>query len=241
MNLSSKPIHTRWFALVLKYTDLWTFIRNFRRGTSAGIPRSAEALRPMTEYAHRQLVALGPGFEYSDANVDESVVRVMKNASTGLDAACIVFAHSALDAHLFDCLSAVSAVAPEMWRERLNKRKVSLAEIESDGHQAVYESALADDLARLERESIVVKMNELFARCPGAANAERPHGYEWDLENLRRIDGLRHEIVHGGRIAVALDKDQVERDFDYLLSTGMFALHIAKHCYGSKLDAPPPD
>jgi hypothetical protein len=223
--------------LILAYANLTTSIRNFRRGVAAGIPLSGDALRPMTEYTHRQLDQLGPGFEYSASNVEESIARVMENARIGTDAACIVFAHSALDAHLSDCLRVVAAVAPELWRERLSKRQASLGDVEAGGYQTVFHAALMDDLAKLEKESVMHRMSVLFDRCPGAADAEQPKGYQWNVENLKRIDALRHNLVHRGGIAVPIDGDGAERDFDYLLDTGFYVLHILRHAHGVRLGA----
>jgi hypothetical protein len=162
---------------------------------------------------------------------------VIGNTITGTDAACIVFAHSALDAHLSNVLRVIATVEPGLWKERLNKRQAQLAAIEAGGYKAVYHSELMGDLARLDKESIPYRMKVLFEKCPGERTNGEPPGYEWNAENLERIDRLRHSIVHNAGITAPKERHEVEDDFDYLLDTGFYVLHVLKRSHGTKLGA----
>jgi hypothetical protein len=82
-----------------------------------------------------------------------------------VNAASIVFMHSALDGAASDLCRLTVLVAPLDWQSFISGQKVMLADARRDGNEVLFQGQLQDHLNALERESLLKRVERLFAVC----------------------------------------------------------------------------
>ena len=158
---------------------------------------------------------------------DKALIQAMTQAAVGsfeqsLDAASLVFAHSILDAALHDCLRISALAAPEDWMQFVGKRNVALNEIGKKSSAEHLREAIAGELDRLERESLLKKVDRLFQLCKPKKQIYLTNGFRFDRDRLKELDNLRHAIVHAPEYELQFSR--LLEDLDFLRKSG---LHIA--------------
>ncbi len=127
-------------------------------------------------------------------NMTEETVR---NAQVAVDTASIVFAHSLLDGALFDYCRVTALAAPRDWESVLDQRQIKISEARDLKYEEVLKKKLDEYLEQLERESLLKKVDALFARCKPPEHYDPMHGYSFDRDRLKRLDEYWHKIIHG--------------------------------------------
>lgn len=158
---------------------------------------------------------------------DKALIQAMTQKAVGsfkqsLDAASLVFAHSILDAALHDCLRISALAAPEDWMQFVGKRNVALNEIGKKSNTEHLREAIAGELDRLERESLLKKVDRLFQLCKPKKHIYLTNGFRFDRDRLKELDNLRHAIVHAPEYELQFSR--LLEDLDFLRKSG---LHIA--------------
>ena len=120
---------------------------------------------------------------------DKALIQAMTQAAVGsfeqsLDAASLVFAHSILDAALHDCLRLSALAVPEDWMQFVGKRNVALNEIGKKSSAEHLQEAIVGELDRLERESLLKKVDRLFQLCKPKKQIYLTNGFRFDRDRL---------------------------------------------------------
>jgi hypothetical protein len=160
-----------------------------------------------------------------------------------LDAAVLVFYHSLLDALVMDCCRVTALHAPRDWEQDLKNTQVQLRDAKSKSYDQLFQVKLDGHLKKLERESLLTKVDRLCARCNPPSGWSPMLGYAYDEERVKCFDDQRHEIVHGKAPGKAPGKPltlfQVSDDsLEYILGTGIYFLGLINFKYGLQFDPP---
>jgi hypothetical protein len=163
----------------------------------------------------------------------ESIADLMlSQAKISVDAAALVFAHSMLDAAALDYCRVTALLSPQDWEPHVEKKRFELQEIRTKTADQLLEETLEKFLEELDRDSLLRKIDLLFQQCKPEAKWSPIQNYEYDRERMKKLDQMRHEIVHGrGPEAASMSPD----DQEYLLSTSVFLMLLVNHRYGIRL------
>ena len=149
---------------------------------------------------------------------------IFKSSYASLDAAVLVFYHTLLDATAFDYCRVTVLHAPSDWVQNLKSTQVQLLETKSKSYDQLLHAKLGERLEKLERESLLTKVDRLFARCNPPSGWSPMVGYEFDRERIKRFDDQRHEIVHGKALGKPLTLFQVsDENLLYVQKTVCFS------------------
>lgn len=166
-------------------------------------------------------------------NVAAQVIFDTSYAS--LEAAVLVFYHSLLDATAFDYCRVTVLHAPRDWEQDLKNTQVPLLETQGKSYDQLLQTKLSERLERLERESLLTKLDRLFARCnppPGWSP------YVFDRARIKRFDDQRHEIIHGKALGKPLTLFPVtDENLFYVQQTGMYLMWSVCLKYGMRVSA----
>jgi len=148
-----------------------------------------------------------------------------------LDAASLIFSHSLLDTAAFDWCRVCALASPDDFMPYIDNRKFTLAEVQAASFSELREKAIGRHLKTLERESLLKKLDILFALC-------RPppilQNYSYDRKRIVDLDTLRHDYVHRGWVGGRLP--QGDDDLAFLSNTTTFLFHLVTQRYGIRLD-----
>jgi hypothetical protein len=241
MNGEAEALFTKIF---LNLTIRRSEIHSFRKVVELGLPRANAVLAADNlQWARRML----SDPEYDGVFLDKAEFLRQAGGVTGLgsaltsnqlsvfglsvDAASLVFMHSALDAAIQDLCRVCALVAPSDWEQFLGERKVALSDLKSSDYMTIFHQRLTQYLADLERESLLKKVDRIFQLCQPPQGFARA-GYSFDRNRLDKLDRDRHAIIHGDGAV----RTEVEQALEYLLNTGLFLFEMVNRRYGVKMD-----
>ncbi len=162
---------------------------------------------------------------------------ISDSSYASLDAAALVFYHSLLDASAFDYCRVTALHAPRDWEQDLKNTQVQLLETQSKSYDQLLQAKLDERLEKLERESLLTKVDRLFARCNPPSAWSPMVGYVFDRERIKRFDDQRHEIVHGKALGKPLTLFQVsDENLFYVQQTGMYFMGLVNFKYHLRID-----
>jgi hypothetical protein len=163
--------------------------------------------------------------------------EIFDSSYASLDAAVLVFSHSLLDALAFDCCRVTALHAPRDWEQDLKNTQVQLLDMQGKSYDQLLQTKLDDRLKKLERESLLAKVERLFARCkpPSSWSPMKDYLFDWGL--VKKLDIQRHEIVHGKALGKSLTIFPVsEESLFYVQRTGMFFMGLVNFRYHLQID-----
>jgi len=229
MNMSSAD---RLFVEVWnRLTHDWARITTFRQMGVLGEDAARDAIhRTSIRYIEQQLLngehaAFLKDREafirdgWADRMPHEMTETSVKNFRQTLHGATLVFAHSILDAAMFDCVRICAIAAPQEWGTFLGSRKVPLSEVATTPYADLLQRAIDGDLIRLERESLLAKVDRVFQICRPEKTEYLTNGFRFDRDRLQRLDNLRHDVVHAPDGNWAFDT--IYDDLQFLQSSGI--------------------
>ena len=108
-----------------------------------------------------------------------------------VDAASLVFMHSAVDGAAYDLCLLSAFMRPSDWDPFIEKRQVLLSEVKEHGYDEMAKRRRDKYLADFERSSLLDKVDRLFQLC------QPPSPTGFDRDRLEEIDRSRHDVVHG--------------------------------------------
>jgi hypothetical protein len=112
-------------------------------------------------------------------------------------AAGLILAHSVIDA-VVDLLTQASVAAdPASWLFHVRDKTFRLQELERSSPADLQRRALHHFTNGLSRENLLLKLDRLFKVCKPAPDQLRGGTYRFSRERLKRLDTLRHTLVHG--------------------------------------------
>ena len=163
---------------------------------------------------------------------EKLTAQTMKNASYSVDAASLVFAHTVLEDGINSYLSITSHFALDFWKERVKKKQLDLESVMKHGLDDVVGKIIRREIWSIRRnESLVKKANLLLAICkPSAPDPD----YTFDQENLKTIDKLRQDIVHGDLLGSEIA--DIDEKLSCLRNTWMYFFKMMHQTFGLRID-----
>jgi len=242
MNGNAQEIFTRAFwALNNGWSDAFTFRRAallgeegaFRAIHGQNVETVLWFLRERGDLIldHEAFLKAVGGIEGAARKMTEGNRRQYR---ASVDGACLVLMHSVLDTAVLDFCRVCALVAPLDWKPLVEKRTISVGELQGKTFDDVLRLKVDDYLQALEREALPKKVNVLHSICKPKPGYSRIRGYRYDEDELVRIDNIRHEYVHGrGRRQPIED---IEPVLKYMLDTGNNLFGLVNDRYDVKLD-----
>lgn len=235
--------HARWMYA-------WSVIHCFRNTFTDVAPTAAKQLQARSEALYRSVVEdpqweglLSDPAEFAKCFDQEKFVMasaegVLKTSYASLDAAALIFYHSVLDAVAFDYCRVTALIAPEDWEKDLKDMRVPLLEIRNRSYDQVLRAKLEERLAKLERDSLLAKVDRLLARCQPPSDWSPMVGYTFDRKMIEKFDLQRHKIVHGDALGKSFTLfHPSDKNLYYLSQTALYLMGLVKLRYGLQIDS----
>ncbi len=158
--------------------------------------------------------------------VDAGVQIQERDFFLNVDAASLIFAHSVLDDAALQFCRVTAEASPNMWERFVREKKISLKEVRNSTYESLFRQKLDDYFNKLERESLMAKVQKMFEVCQPDANFRPIREFSYDKSRLESLDKLRHDIVHGtGPVAGLPNGDDDIRFMQSCLSYLMMLVH----------------
>ena len=143
------------------------------------------------------------------------------------EAASIVFMHSTLDAAAHDYCLVCGLLDPTDWFSEVQTEKVTLAQARDD-FDALLRTVVEREISRLKSRSLPKKIEVLQAVCkPGSMQLLK--NYVYDTARMKRIDVLRHKLVHE---QIVKSPDDVIADVNFMERTQVYLSTLVTHRHG---------
>jgi hypothetical protein len=230
-----------------RWTASWVIIWSFREVAEVGLPLAKSVVSAqkvallselLTKPEHEKLFLVDRQKlieqKFGEKMAEFFASQSLRHARASVDAASLVFAHSVLDANAFDYLRVTALAAPKDWLPDVQNKQVSLEDVLRLKSDELFHQALKKRLEQLERESLITKIDVLFARCQPPPKWSPMTDYQFDPQRLQKVDKLRQDILHGEALGRVIPN--VEQELDYLNRTTMFLLGLVNFRYGLRLD-----
>jgi hypothetical protein len=231
-----------------RFLENWTFITSLRQFAEIAIPSTQEALRSVhTDYIER--VAVDPDykklivkFDGSEATWDDDIKNMLQtgmtetviaNTRAGIDAASLVFAHSALDDCAWSFLRVCALASPTDWDPVIREKKVNY-DLVGKAPEAIREILILEKLEQLERESLLKKVDLLFRLCTPPKDFAPIKNYSYDRDRLEIIDSTRHGIIH--REGLGKSVPNIVDVLDFIANVANYLLALVNNKYGVQLN-----
>jgi hypothetical protein len=168
---------------------------------------------------------------------ETAAAEILKTSYASLDGAVLVFYHSLLDGLVFDCCRVSALHAPRDWEQDLKTTTIPLLDTKEKSYDQLLQAKINDRLWRLERESLFMKLDRLYARCNPPPGWSPMKGYTYDKDLLVRFDEQRHDIVHGKALGQTPTKfPATDNNLAYIHRTGLYFLGLMNFKYGFQFD-----
>jgi hypothetical protein len=225
----------------------WAIIHSLRMVSTAGMPYAAKIVEVEQTSLVSDLTISGQLKKFIIGIVDDDDLKktadflsqklteqTLKNASSSVDAASLLFAHSVLEDGLNSFLGITSDVAPEFWKDRVKKKPFDLEAVMKHGLDDVVASFVREKIWSIRRsESLINKTDLLLEICKPSGPPSNPN-YKFDAAKLKTIDRLRQDIVHGDLLGTAIA--DVDEKLEYLRNTWMYFFMLMHDSFGLRLD-----
>jgi hypothetical protein len=229
----------RWTEIFMTVGRKFAQISLFRRLAKSGILQSVPKLFNDNDAFLRYLESEESGWVIPDPGAVKDKRQEMlaaltetnvKTADAAVDAACLVFAHSVVDAIVSDVIRLVADIAPEEWIAFLENRKASLKDVRDGGFDKVYSAVLDNYIEELSKEALSKRIAVLMQKCQPCPEISMPPDHKaivYDKERLERLDKMRQEIIH--RIQTEQAIPNLDDELEYMRQVCLYVLMIARH------------
>lgn len=170
----------------------------FRRLSDLGLPVAASALK-QENLDLANAILKDPSYDkfFKDRKVAVEFFggpEVMATNTTNeellkysriVDAAALVFVHSAVDAAVSDLCRVTMLLDPASWERYVDGMKISLADAKEVGVEKLMKAKLEAHLYALEKEAIAKRIDRLFAICKPEAGYIAIRGLSGDRRGVR--------------------------------------------------------
>jgi hypothetical protein len=220
--------------VLLQLSNNFGEIRAFRRVAHLGIPLAKDPLKQEAVMTYRALYEKeleNKTIKGIDGIAHESMNYYLRSAEGAVDVASLVFSHSVLDAAAFNLLRVTFSVAPSDWEVFVRKKQVTFDELKDSDYDRLLTRLGFNEVQKTDRQ---LSLPDKGARLLQLARPENDWDipFKYDDAELRRIDELRHEIIHDKHgIGNLLRIPDIEQTLDFLQQTGMYLFHIVKKRY----------
>lgn len=223
----------------------WAIIDSLRNVAALGMPYA----KKIVEVQHKSLVSdLADSGELKkliigikdedDLNKTADFVRkqlteqMMKNASSSVDSASLVFAHTVLEDGINSFLGITSHFVTDFWKDWVKKKQFDLEAVMKHGLDDVVGKIIRKEISSICRnESLVKKAKLLLVICK--PQAKDPF-YTFDEDQLKAIDKLRQDIVHGDLLGSEIV--EIDTKLAYLRDMWMYFFKVMHETFGLRMD-----
>jgi hypothetical protein len=160
----------------------------------------------------------------------------VQNARMAVDAASLVFAHSVLEAFVYDCLKITQTVDQDWWEHSVRNDEITLKveQLRTLNVEPLVRKSVEKAYSRLDRMSLLVKLDTLHEICKPPLDFDPIENYRYDRERVKRIDTTRHDVVHNEILKV--DFSTLPADLDYLSKTCLWCGDLMIQRFGLSID-----
>lgn len=229
-----------------RYMKNWAVISSLRQFRDAALEGAAQRLTEQhdafvdlfrTEPAYRRI------FTNPEQPVPENILQILQahmtegvivNAYAAINASCIVMAQSILDDCAWSYLRVCSLIAPDDWQAQVDARKIDLKSVREQSYEDLRDGLIQARVDQIERESLLTKIDLLFALCRPPADYAPLNNYLYDRARLERIDGERHAVIHGNGFVTPLP--MIEDDLDYISKSAWFVMGLVNQRHDLQID-----
>ena len=153
--------------------------------------------------------------------------------NAAVDAASLVFVHSAVDAALSDLCRVTYLIDPSRWRPFVESQKVALSDLHATSTEELWNSRLEAYLTALERESLRKRTERLFGVCTPPREFDPIGNFKYDLISVERLDKVRQDIIHGSGPNTIHNCDA---ELEYLVKVGLYFFAMVNKAFGVKVN-----
>ena len=143
------------------------------------------------------------------------ITNELEKALRRTAAASLVFAHSVFEGCVYDLLRMTVEAGPEDWLPLINNKQVTVSDLATQNKGDLLLRLVEERFRSLERQSILEKIDRLFAIVAHPPNRPRFPQYVYDRARVEQIDQMRHAAVHEDPLGY--DPRRLKDDVDYLL------------------------
>ena len=168
----------------------------------------------------------------------QSAEMTIKKCLQTIDNSSIVFLHSVFEDSLYKLSLIVSELKPELFDKFIKDReyKVKLKQIDELMNRNLWGEQRSKFLRELERDSLINKIKVLFEICPNHTPGQiQMRNYMYNEQRIKRIDEIRHNIVHNG-VTVPEELCIID-EIDYIRKTFVFFFFCVAKNHGLKIIA----
>jgi len=228
-------------------TSRFTVVTALRRVAELGMPAAApHVYKEWLGFTHQlfhdphfdkmfvnkqEALEAAGGVEAMGMNMAQNQLSMFKAA---VDAASLVFAHSIVDSALLDFLRVTVAHNHMDWFDFIQQKKIQLSSLKNDSFDEIAKGKVLEYLESLDRESLLVKVDRLFAVCRPRPDFNPMDDYTFDRGRLEKLDKLRREIVHGSGAVTQLEHG--DEDIWFLEKTCFYFFALVNMRYDTRLD-----
>ena len=164
--------------------------------------------------------------------------RTVEDFEKAVDAASLVFTHSILDDASLGYCRVAAIVSPQDWEKFVIKKQISLEDVKSvkaSSFEEILKNKVFEYIDKdLENQSLLFKVDRLYEICQPPTDFSGIKDYKFDRDHLKKLDDLRHDIVHGEGPVKKLPNG--ERDIEYLQKTTIHLLTLVNFKYDVKIN-----
>ncbi len=140
-----------------------------------------------------------------DKPPEELQAQTKKVVKTTAAAAGLVFLHSAFENAVFDLLRRLLIYDPEGWVKQIEDKKVSFTDSRSMDAFQLRDKLLNEWLEKIEKESFPKKVDLVLGFLNPDTTRGVIEGFDFNREEFRKIDQLRHDMTHRPNFAEPID------------------------------------
>ena len=129
--------------------------------------------------------------------------------------ASLVFAHSIFEGCVYDLLKMTVEAGPEDWLPLISNKQVTVSDLTTQTQDDILLGLVEERLHSLERQSVLEKIDRLFAIARPVPNRPRFPQYVYERARIEQIDQARHAAVHEDPLCY--DPRSLGDDVNYLL------------------------
>lgn len=164
----------------------------------------------------------------------QMAARRMKHFQAAVDSASLIFAHSVLDGVALDYCRATALADPAGWEKYIELRQVKLQELRASKYEAIRWAKIDEHLKELDRQSLMTKIDRLFAVCQPPRDFDPLRDYKFDRDRVETLDTNRHNAVHKEGVDNPLPRGN--DDIWFMMSTANYLMAMVNERFGLKMD-----
>lgn len=147
----------------------------------------------------------------------------VESAFALLTASELIFYHSLVDEAAWDCCRAIAVLSPGALDGAIGQRKVAFSELASVGVEGVRGRLISETVTQMKKEGLIDKVAFIMRTCRGR-KPTGPEGYHFKGRRLKRLDRMRHELVHGLKVEALGDIE--DGDLTFLSLTPVYLAQV---------------